>query len=505
MRRQVARVAGAVALCPALLAGAFAAACSPRLGSPGSWGPAIEVPDTAALSTGGSWSCTSPGSCSAGIASLACASPGYCSAVGAYGTVGSNHFGAFVVSQVGGKWRTAEEIPGLAALNKGHNASAGPVSCASPGDCSAGGSYRDARHFGQAFVVSEVHGSWRKAIEVPVSAALQKVGAGLSSISCTAPGDCSAGGTYTNASGGTHAFVVSEVRGTWRKAIEVPGIAALSTDGAAGISSVSCSSPGNCSADGSYKDTPGNSRLFVVSQVRGTWGKAIQMPGTAALGASSSAGVSSVSCGSAGNCAVVGYYWDNQGFEYPFIENQVSGKWGTATPVPGMAAFGQKSNGRLYAVSCGSPGNCAAAGSEGITNGFDVAGGGQPFVVTETNGTWGNAELVPGITALNTGVDGAVVTLSCASAGNCSAGGYYGIGEPDQKVYDYSAFVVSEVNGTWGTATQTPGLRALNKGKSAGIADVSCAAPGRCSAGGSYVDEANHGQAFVASEDVSTS
>jgi hypothetical protein len=52
-------------------------------------------------------------------------------------------------------WRAAEEVPGTAALNQGGNASISSVSCASAGNCSAGGHYRDSSSHIQAFAVGE--------------------------------------------------------------------------------------------------------------------------------------------------------------------------------------------------------------------------------------------------------------------------------------------------------------------------------------------------------------
>jgi hypothetical protein len=72
-------------------------------------------------------------------------------------------------------------------------------------------------------------------------------------------------------------------------------------------------------------------------------------------------------------------------------------------------------------VSCASAGNCSAAGHY-----TDSAGSFPPFVVSEVNGTWQSAEEVPGIAALNQGEDAGIKSVSCPSAGNCSAGGYYG-------------------------------------------------------------------------------
>jgi hypothetical protein len=85
-------------------------------------------------------------------------------------------------------------------------------------------------------------------------------------VSCAAAGQCSAGGTYADNSNNEQAFVVSQVGGTWHKAIEVPGTAALNQNGQAKIISVSCASAGHCSAGGTYADGSDVIQAFVVSQ-----------------------------------------------------------------------------------------------------------------------------------------------------------------------------------------------------------------------------------------------
>jgi hypothetical protein len=55
------------------------------------------------------------------------------------------------------------------------------------------------------------------------------------------------------------------------------------------------------------------------------------------------------------------------------------------------------------------------------------------------------------------------------------------------------------VNGTWGTALEVRFPLALQK-VSAQITSVSCASAGRCSAGGSYIAASGHTQAFVVGE-----
>ena len=119
-----------------------------------------------------------------------------------------------------GTWGTAAEVLGTAALNQGGIALTTSVSCASAGNCSAGGQYMDASVHRQAFVVSQVNGTWQAAIEVPGTAALNQGGnAEISSVSCASVGSCSAGGYYRDAFSQHQAFVVSQVNGTWHAAI----------------------------------------------------------------------------------------------------------------------------------------------------------------------------------------------------------------------------------------------------------------------------------------------
>jgi hypothetical protein len=115
---------------------------------------------------------------------------------------GAARAGAVAVSPGSHAWGTAKEVPGTAALNQGGNAEITSVSCASAGSCGAGGFYTDSSHHQQAFVVSEVNGAWHAAIEVPGTATLNRGGnAEITSVSCASAGNCSAGGKYLASSG----------------------------------------------------------------------------------------------------------------------------------------------------------------------------------------------------------------------------------------------------------------------------------------------------------------
>jgi hypothetical protein len=423
----------------------------------------------------------------AAIQSLSCPSPGNCSA-GGYYEDGSGHVQAFVAKEVNGTWGNAIEVPGTATLNTDGYASVQSLSCASAGNCSAGGYYEDGSGSQQAFVAEEVNGTWGNAIEVPGTGTLNTgQDAEVQSLSCPSAGNCSAGGYYEDGSGSNlQAFVADEVNGTWGNAIEVPGTGTLNTGEHAVVLSLSCASAGNCSAGGSYTTRTGGSlygQAFVADEVSGTWGNAIEVPGTATRNVGGGAEVASLSCPWAGNCSAAGYYEDGSGNRQGFVADEVNGTWGNAIEVPGTGP------GALLSLSCPSAGNCTAGGS-----GADGSGNQQAFVAQEVNGTWRNAVELPGIATLNAGENAGVNSLSCGLAGNCSAGGYYRDGSGHVQ-----AFVADEVNGTWGNAIEVPGTATLNAGGNAHVLSLSCPSAGNCSAGGYYEDRSGNRQAFVVS------
>ena len=76
---------------------------------------------------------------------------------------------------------------------------------------------------------------------------------------------------------------------------------------------MSCASAGNCAVTGSYTDSAGDQQGFVVNQTGGTWGSAIAIPALIGLNTAGDADSNSVSCASAGNCAVTGFYNNGAG------------------------------------------------------------------------------------------------------------------------------------------------------------------------------------------------
>src|SRR5262249_6319786 len=203
---------------------------------------------------------------------------------------------AVVASAASGAWGTAQQV--AAALNAGGIAAISSVSCGWAGNCSAGGFYTDNSGRRRAFVVSEANGAWGTAHQV--AAALNAGGgAVINAVSCASAGNCTAGGAYTSSSGAQPAFVVTETNGTWGTANQVA--AALNAGGNAVINSVPCASADNCTAGGAYPPRSGRRQAFAVTETNGAWGTAQKV--AAALNAGGAAVINAVSCASAGNCS----------------------------------------------------------------------------------------------------------------------------------------------------------------------------------------------------------
>jgi hypothetical protein len=446
----------------------------------------MKVPGLAALAKGG-----------AVLVSVSCASPGNCSAGGSY-IDGAGHSQPFVVGQTHGKWRTALEVPGIAALNTG-DAEITSISCGSVGNCSAGGSYTDGAGHSQVFVVNQSKGTWGAAQEIPGSGTLNPAGdAAVVSLSCGSAGNCAVVGRYSAhvancpvQAGCERVFVADETNGTWGTAIQVPGTAGLAPHGLADVGSVSCASAGNCAAGGESVGPTGHEQAWVASETDGTWGKAMPVPGLGALNHGKFSRTFTMSCSSAGFCSAGGAYTDRSFHDHAFVVTETDGTWGTAIQVPGTKQPGSGGGAETGSVSCDSPGNCSAGVAASHRRGSVSA-----FVVNEVNGTWGTAIKVPGLAKLNRVGNEDIASVSCASAANCSAGGSYAIASNNRN----QAFVVTEANGTWGTAIEVPGSAALNTGDDARVHSVSCAAAGKCSAVGSYFTSSGLSGAFVVSE-----
>lgn len=407
-----------------------------------------------------------------GITSISCAAASDCSAVGRVNVPfeSSGAVEGIAVTETDGRWGAVQAIPGLTKLNTGGYVQISSISCGAVGDCSAGGWYRNGSA-NVAFVVSQSDGTWGTAERVTgVTSLASTTGSDITGVSCPSAGACTAVGDYTG-TGTQSAFVVSETGGAWGPAQAVPGLASLNSGGTvASATLISCATAGNCSAAGQY-----DGGVWVASEDDGTWSAATDLPGMG--------GPASMSCPAAGYCAAVG----SAGGE-ALVADEAAGVWGAPEEVPGTSALAGTGDAQTVSVSCWSAGDCMAAGDILSSSASDPS---SVFVVSEVSGSWGTAGLVSGLSSPR-GENAHVYSLSCGAAGYCTAGGDY------YTATDEAGFVASDTAGAWAAAETVPGL-ATSGDDASGVQAVSCAAAGYCSAGGWQGNETTT-FAFVANE-----
>ena len=203
-----------------------------------------------------------------------------------------------------------------------------------------------------------------------------------------------------------------------------------------------------------------------VSALPGSWGSALQVPGTSG---NPNADVSAVSCAPGGACTAVGWGLNNA----PFVMTEAHGSWSKPAPLPGLSALGANTFPELTAIACPAAGECLATGIYGATktNGFTIR---------EAKGAWGKAAAVTGLSALATAGMASATVVSCASPGNCAVGGDYATGTSASPVTN--GWVANLFGGAWKKVTKVGGVTAANLAVTA----VSCFGPSNCAAAGIY-------------------
>jgi hypothetical protein len=261
------------------------------------------------------------------------------------------------------------------------------VACPSAGNCVA--------TFGTAnlLVLGEHRGKWTREATL--------AGVGVRSLACPSIGSCVGTGWIS----GEPAAIVTQSGRSWHaSAAQLPGNPSPS---APVLPSISCGAPGDCTAVGWYQVfNPGNieNHALLVDQTDGAWGAGsdAQFPPDAAttsdpdgfvLGGGS---LSVVSCPSAGNCAAVGSYGETVTgqngpvwLEEGWVTSEQAGQWGPGVKVqlpPDASTTSYHGNDPFIGftgLSCPSAGNCTAVG------GYDTKDTGEEgLILIERNGVW---------------------------------------------------------------------------------------------------------------------
>ncbi len=356
----------------------------------------------------------------AGLKAASCTSVGNCVGVGSYETT-SGRFEAMVATEKRGSWGEATEVvlSGTAYANGNPEAALLGVSCPSAGNCTAVGTYENIVGRHQALTVTEKGGTWGKATEV-LPPQDPEYFAQLNGVSCTSVGNCVAVGFYENPAGKPQAMTATETKGKWAKQRKVnsPAGAGSSGNTYATLGGVSCTSAGNCSAAGYYENTSGGDDLLALTEKAGAWGKAIEVRSPQSA---TSAWFQGVSCTSAGNCTAVGYSRPTSGGYDLTAATDKAGTWGEATEVGSPAGTGGWIWQQLLAVSCTSAGNCVAVGY--YENSDDTR---QAITAIDSGGAWTPTELgSPSGAGTGAHANSSLSGVSCTSTGSCSTVGTY--------------------------------------------------------------------------------
>jgi hypothetical protein len=132
--------------------------------------------------------------------------------------------------------------------------------------------------------------------------------------------------------------------------------------------------------------------------------------------------LNSVSCASVGNCSAVGSYFGTSNKMHVVLLTETAGHWarGVKAALPVSAGADQEEFG-VNSVSCSSAGNCTAAGTYSGPGRDNT----QPLLLTENAGKWARGVGVALPVDASAPYQYSWVTVSCSSAQNCSGVGFY--------------------------------------------------------------------------------
>jgi hypothetical protein len=274
----------------------------------------------------------------------------------------------FVLSEVAGVWRRANEIL-VNGANFNPFVSMSQISCSAAQNCAAIGTFINANNTDEALLVDQVNGIWSSNIQLTLPKNSSPfTGVNTGEITCVRNGSCSIFGTYNTATGAVEGVSAREERGVWSKSTEIVLPANSATNPHVFLyefQGIACSSSLNCSVGGQYQNTGGQYEGFLANEVNGTWRRASELllP-TGAVSVGKNGGVVALSCPAKGDCRAGAAYLDAQGRYQALVVNESNGVWqrGTSVLLPaGASTVGV--DGGVYALSCSSPKSCTAIGS----------------------------------------------------------------------------------------------------------------------------------------------
>jgi hypothetical protein len=346
-----------------------------------------------------------------------------------------NDYQGFVLSESGGSW-SAQTVTLPAGAATGPDVWLDSVSCTSTGNCVAVGQYALSGGGQAGLLLTETAGSWSAsritptgvapALSVPETMEIGDVlqnSSGGGTLACPSAGTCVAVADYTDVHGYKQGLILVQHGSSWTdqnvdSSQLNPAIRTISGNPAPQtvLSSVACTSPGNCTALGSYLDSTTRPQGMVMSEVGGAWQPAKTVPLPADANATDvNVWPSQMACAAAGNCAG-GFQYDATGSPVTMQEGMLTGSngaWSTnEIALPGSSAFA--TNYGWSDVACAAGGYCASLTSYAVGTASSLA------VVSSS------APAAPGVQASSgaPGAGTATVTWSAPASGGLPVSGY---------------------------------------------------------------------------------
>jgi hypothetical protein len=276
----------------------------------------------------------------------------------------------------------------------------------------------------------------------------------LAGVSCAPPGVCAAVGTYYTAEGAPRVLLerLNGMRLSLERAPTLAGATNLD------VTAVSCATAGACTAVGSAYIP---ARKKSVPQAIGWNGRGWALQAGADPVGATAASLRAVSCGGPAACTAIGYFSDKHARQATLVERWNGQRWSRERISQAVDA----AMGGATAISCGAPAGCTVIGRSS-----------GPGVAAHWNGrTWSIqtvATLPPSSSAQLSG-------LSCATATSCTAVGDI------LNVSSYHGSLAVHWNGRAWSVQRTPNHAGV---ANADPTSVSCASAGACTAVGTYVD-----------------
>jgi hypothetical protein len=294
---------------------------------------------------------------------------------------------------------------------------------------------------------------------VPVPNANVESGAGWQGVNQTITGLHSLAGTYHYRVVATHGS--ETVYGEDQTFTTTPWVnqAISAPPEVSPLEAVSCSAATACTSVGSYESESESMFLALIEAWNGTTWETQSTPKP--TGATEEVRLDGVACVTSSACTAAGYYKNSSKVKVTLAERWNGTEWKIqTTPNPTGASASS-----LSATSCVTTAECVAVGSYTNSSGVEVT------LAERWNGTEWSVQATPNPTGAKASV---LKSISCASASECVAVGYYTNSSEAQVA------LAERWNGTvW--SVQTP---PNPTGTRVTLASVSCAGAGACTAVG---------------------